>query len=68
MKEITTVLTVQITVIAPFKDENADEWERVKEGRTKQFIETLGETMIADDVLLLNSQTFIRDMKEEEME
>lgn len=64
MKEITTVLTLQLTTIGELTDEETAEWLEVKEKRTKEWLEMLKKEAEADDLLLLKAQTFVRDTEE----
>ena len=63
MKEITAVMTVQLTVIGQFTDEKAAEWLEGKEQVTKGWLNDLKEEFHIDDLLLLKNQTFVRDME-----
>ena len=66
MKEITEIMTVQITAIAKLTEEQLDKWEEVREERIKLFLAAIKEDRAIDDVLLLDSKRFIADVAQAE--
>ena len=66
MKEITEIMTVQITAIAKLTDEQLDKWEQVREERIKLFLAAIKEDRTIDDVVLLDSKRFIADVAQAE--
>lgn len=64
MKELRTVLTLQITFIEKFSDEDADWQLATRKEREKRWVEQLKEESLADDVLVLDSKLFVAEVEE----
>lgn len=62
MKEITVVLKTQMTFVLRKPDDEAAEWEREKARKIDTALKRLKENYNIDDVRLLNSKVFIRDV------
>ena len=65
MKEITTIVTLEITAISKVKDEQTDKInEIVAEHKTQEFARDFGESIKdvlgADDVNVTNIQDFVK--------
>lgn len=66
MKEITTVVMVQITAVDVLDDDEMAEWAETKDACTKKAAEIIKRSLRADDVLTLSRKDFVRDVDEKE--
>ena len=66
MKEVTKIITLQLTAIARMTDEDAAVAEERREKSALPFIKKIQGEYRIDDAILLDEKLFIRDIEEEE--
>ena len=65
MKEVTMVVTCEITLIETFTDEEVDFLEANKSLYDEQLSEIIKDDLVADHVNILKNQIFIHDVQEQ---
>ncbi|MBR5879547.1 MAG: hypothetical protein IKY91_08305 [Akkermansia sp.] len=66
MKEITTVITVQITAIEKLPADMMGVWAEKKDWLAEQVLQEMKENHELDDIRMLERKDFIRDLDEQE--
>lgn len=61
MKELTTIMKIQITAISDVSDEQCEDWAQNKEAKIKGFLDTMKAGLELDDVTLLQVKDFIME-------
>ena len=64
MKELTTIVNIQVTGIAVLDDEIVEIIEQDIENIAKGYADTIKALTGADDVIAIDRKLFIRDLKE----
>lgn len=65
MKEITLVLSCQITSIATVSEEDADLLCDLSDERLRDVANQIKNDLVVDDVLILDHKAFVMDAKED---
>ena len=66
MKEITAVMTVEITVQRKMDDKRAEAWEKEKAARMGKYMEEVQRKLRLNKVELKSSKVTVRDVKPEQ--
>ena len=64
MKELTTIMKIQITAISDVTDEKYEDWVQNKEENIKGFLAAMKEGLELDDVALLQVKDFVIEKAE----